>query len=110
MRCAFAHTAELDLSADGDPTGPEVAVVAELRPVARLHTAVRRVGDRTRLRVLFACDVDLEDEVRRRIDLTLARGLLAGADGAVSRWSLRDALPGAVQECERAEAERLLAT
>jgi len=108
MRCAFAHTAELDLA--GDPAGPEAAVVAELRPVATLHTAVGRVGDRTRLRVLFACDVDLEDEVRRRIDLALARGLLDGPEGSVARWSLRDALPGAVQECERAEAERLLAT
>ncbi|SDF23404.1 hypothetical protein [Pseudonocardia oroxyli] len=97
MRSAFAHTAELDLAPGSDETAPGAAIDLEVRPVAVLHTEAGRCGDRMRLRVLFACDVDLEDEVRRRIDLALA-----------SRWSVRDALPGAVRECERAEAERLL--
>jgi hypothetical protein len=108
VRSAFAHTAELDLAADVDQAAPDVAISAELGSDAPHHTAMGRIGDRLRLRVLFACDVDLEDEVRRGIDRALARGMLTAPDGTVSRWSLRDAFPGAVQERERAEAEALL--
>ncbi|WP_181782820.1 hypothetical protein [Pseudonocardia pini] len=113
MRSAFAHTAELDLASDLDQSAPGAAIAAELGEAAddsatALHTAVGRVGGRVRLRVLFACDVDLEDEVRLRICRALARGRTTGPDGSVTSWSLRDALPGAVQECERADAERLL--
>ncbi|WP_433507757.1 hypothetical protein ACQP04_15625 [Pseudonocardia halophobica] len=119
MRSAFAHTAEIELAEDGDRAAPGAAITAALCgtweheppcPIASHHTASSRAGSRVRLRVLFACDVDLEDEVRSRIDAALARGLLTGPDGTVSRWSLRDALPGSVQECERADAERLLAS
>ena len=117
MLSAFAHTAELDLPADGDSAAPGAAITAELCgewgheppcPLAAHHTATARCGERVRVRVLFACDADQEDEVRRRIDLALNRGAQVGPDGAVTCWSLRDAVPGAVQDRERAYAERLL--
>jgi len=110
MRCAYAHTAELDVAPDADRSAPGAAITAAMGsgscdPVS-LHTA--DTGGRLRLRVLFACESDAEDEVRRRIYQALNSGLLTGPDGSVSRWTLRDALPGSVAECERAEAERLL--
>ncbi|MFR9801085.1 hypothetical protein ACL02T_02145 [Pseudonocardia sp. RS010] len=117
MRSVFAHTAEIELAEDGDRAAPGAAITAALCgtwdheppcPIAAHHTEWCRAGSRLRLRVLFACDSDLEDEVRSRIDEALARGLRTGPDGSVSRWSLRDALPGSVQERERTAAERLL--
>jgi hypothetical protein len=106
MRSAFAHTAELDLTGDAD--APSAAITAELGGSAVHHTATACAGGRVRVRVLFACDVDLEDEVRLRIDRALAAGLATGSDGAVTRWAVRDAMPGMVRECERLEAEQLM--
>ena len=106
MRAVFAHTAELDL-ASGDPDVLHEAVTAALcgRHGTRTahHTIVACAGDRTRVRVLFACDSDEEDEVRRAIVRALAFGRTSGA-----RWTLRDAVPGMVRESERAEAEQLI--
>ncbi|GAA1855681.1 hypothetical protein GCM10009836_39770 [Pseudonocardia ailaonensis] len=112
MRSAYAHTAELDVAPDADRAAPGAAVTAALGAGCPGPVALRTggTGDRLRLRVVFACEADDEDDVRRRIDQALTSGRLTGPDGSVSRWTLRDALPGSVAECERAEAERLLAT
>ncbi|MFB4316820.1 hypothetical protein [Actinomadura sp. 21ATH] len=118
MRRAFVHEAVVTMAA-GDVRAPGAAVTAALCghweheppcPLAPHHTAAHRSGDEVRLRVLFATEPAAEAEVRRRIEAALSQATLTTPDGTVTRWRLRSAHPGAIEQDETGHAERLLRT
>lgn len=76
-------------------------------PLAPHHTAAEPDGDVLRLRILFAADPANEQEVRRRIDDTLASSQLETPEGAVARWRLVSTAVGDVRPDEAEHARRL---
>jgi hypothetical protein len=112
-RRAYAHAAVL--AAITDEGAPGAAITAELCgsweheppcPLAPHHTQADHHGDELRLRVLFACEEEHEDEVRARIRRALARGVLEGPNGRRT-WELREDHSAEVTQDERDHAERL---
>ncbi len=104
------------MDSDGDPRAPGGAITVALCghwdhqppcPLAPHHTSTDRVGDVVRLRVLFAAEPDLADEVHRRIDNALQSGSLRGPDGVVTRWALVSSGESVVSVDEQDHAERL---
>lgn len=109
------HEALLAMAADADTGAPGAAVTVELCghwdhsppcPLAPHSTTARRVGEEVRLRILFVVEPAVEGDVRRRIDLALARGELRGPAG-VARWRLVGSGPGELRAEERERAARL---
>jgi hypothetical protein len=118
MRAAFAHQATLTMDQGQDTAALGAAVTAALCghwehrppcPLAPHHTAARRTGDEVTVRILFAADPADVTEVRRRIDLALAAGLLDGPHGPTA-WRLRDTSPAPVTADETDHAGRLIRT
>ena len=116
MRQAFAHQAELVMDNDGDVRSPGAAITVALCghwdhqppcPLAPHHTSVARNGEVVRVRVLFATEPELADDVRRRIEEALRGGSLLGPDGVVSRWTVVASSGAEVSAAERDHADRL---
>jgi hypothetical protein len=108
MRQVYAHDAVLRMPPDADTGAPGAAVTAALCghweheppcPLAPHHTGVARAGDSVLLRILFATEPDRADEVRERIDASLA-----GGDG----WQLTGSGCARIRPEERDRARRLL--
>ena len=94
MRLVYAHQAVL--AAPADPDAPARAIAAALGTDPS-YVAAARHGDELRLRILFATPPDRVDELRARIDETLAAW--PGAESGCVR----------VDRTDHAEAKRLLA-
>jgi len=116
MRTTFAHDAVVTMAPDADLRAPGAAVTVALCghwqhdppcPLAAHHTAADRDGAQVRLRVLFATEPPLEQEVRARINRALASGEQLGPDGAGTHWILLTSGPSDVGVDERSHAARL---
>lgn len=116
MRSPFAHQAEVDMAAGGDPAALGGAISVEVCgswdhpgpcPLAPHHTELEQEGDRVRLRVLFATEPENEAEVRRRIGAALATGAQTGPDGHTSTWTLVSHEPSEIHTNEVMQAFRL---
>lgn len=116
MRAPYVHEASLALGVDDDLRGPGGAITLALCgswehsppcPLASHHTQPMRDGDTVTLRIVFATEPDLEDEVRRRIDSALRAGTSTGPDGELARWIFRGSTVGVLSESERAHALRM---
>jgi hypothetical protein len=119
MRQAFAHEAVLDMAPAADLGAPGAAVTVALCgqwnheppcPLAPHHSSAQRVGDRVRVRVLFAAEPEMEDLVRERIDRALSEGPLNGPGGETTVWNLLSSQRSWVTTQERDHAERLVRT
>jgi hypothetical protein len=117
VRKAFAHDATVRLASGGDDGAPGAAITVALCghweheppcPLAPHDTRAEPTGDELRLRILFAVEPELEDEVRQRIDGALASSQLVGPDGAVTTWELHGTQRGDVLEAELDHAGRLM--
>lgn len=117
MRTTHVHEAVLALEPGGDDRAPGGAVTLELCgswehpgpcPLAPHHTAVVPDGDTHVVRVLFACEPGLEDEVRDRVVDALAGGDLLGPDGVRTRWRLVSHHPDAVRPDEETQSAALV--
>lgn len=101
---------------DADTAAPGAAVTVELCgdwnheppcPLSPHHSAVERLEDNVRVRVLFAVEALQESEVRQRIDRALAGGELSGPNGVSTRWQLLSSEYSAVLPEEAEHAQRL---
>jgi hypothetical protein len=120
MPQAFAHDAELVMSATADDGAPGAAITVALCghweheppcPLAPHHTRAEREGDTVRIRTLFAAEPDQAAEVHRRVDQALRAGELATPDEPDrprARWQLRRSAPAEVSAAEQEHAERLI--
>ena len=116
MRHAFAHQAELVMDRDGDLRSPGGAITVALCghwdhqppcPLAPHHTSADRSGEVVRIRVLYATEPELAEDVRQRIDDALRDGSLRGPDGVVTRWTVLASGGSEVSAEEHDHAERL---
>jgi hypothetical protein len=116
MRQAFAHEAVLVMDPEGDERAPGAAVTVALCghweheppcPLAPHFVHVDRVGGQLHVRVLFATEAGMEDEVRRRIDQALG-GQWSFPEGFTTPWQLQASRPRDVTTEETAHAERLI--
>lgn len=129
MRQAFAHQAVLTMAPDSDTRAPGAAITVALCghweheppcPLAPHHTSVRRhvlsaevrvgdvLSDEVLVRVVFATEPDAEADVRRRIDLALAHGMLQGPERRSTFWELRSSGRSEVTSGEADHACRLV--
>ncbi len=101
---------------DGDLRSPGGAITVALCghwdhqppcPLAPHHTSADRNGEVVRIRVLFATDRELADDVRQRIDDALLGGSQRGPDGVVARWTVLASGSSEVSAEEHDHAERL---
>src|SRR6185369_11268136 len=108
--------ATLALGPDGDLNAPGAAITVALCgsweheppcPLAAHHTRAARTGEDVQLRILFAADPADEEVVRQRIADALRAGHLAGPDGTVTTWQLRQDHPTPVAPAEADHANRL---
>lgn len=76
-------------------------------PLASHHVQADSAEDELRVRVLFACDPEVEDEVRRRIDRALS-GQWQFPDGFTTPWQLRASRRDDVDPIEGERARRLV--
>ena len=116
MRSPFAHQAEVDMAAGGDPAALGGAISVQVCgswdhagpcPLAPHHTELEQEGDRVRLRVLFATEPENETEVRRRIAAALATGTQTGPDGRTTTWQLVNEQASEIHTTEAMQAFRL---
>lgn len=116
MRRAFVHEAVLAMEAETDTSALGAAVTKALCghwdheppcPLAPHHSAVRRVDNGIRLRVLFAVEPELESTVRRRIESALSEGHLTGPEGEVA-WTMTSSGRSEIAADERDHAEHLI--
>jgi hypothetical protein len=78
-------------------------------PLAAHHTEVTAGDDgRLHVRVVFACEPETEEQVRRLIDEALAEGSLLTPEGELVRWRLTGYGAGELRDDEVALGERLL--
>jgi len=104
------------MNRDADTSAPGAAVTLELCghweheppcPLSPHHSAVERIDDHVRIRVLFAVQAQLESEVRQRIDRALSGGQLDGPDGPAARWRLVSSTPSTIGPMETEHVQRL---
>jgi len=104
---------------DADLQAPGGAVTAALcghwdhEPpctVAPHHGRADRHGSEVHVRILFAVEPGMEAAIRQSIESALAKGLLQGPDGVVTRWQLRGSRHSDVRAEEMDHAERLIRT
>ena len=114
-RAPYVHQATLAMSTEDDVDAPGAAVTLELcgswdhKPPCPLphHAHAERTGTGVTLRVLFAAEPENEEDVRRRIDDALSRGLVTGPDGSSTQWEFRGSTSAVVVPSEAARARRL---
>lgn len=116
MREPFVHESLLVMAADADIRAPGGAVTVELCgnweheppcPLAPHHTVAERHGDEVRVRILFAAEATMENEVRQGIERALGRGRLLGPDGVTTQWRLTSSASSQVAPEEADHAVRL---
>jgi hypothetical protein len=95
MRLAYAHDALLKLPPGAASSAPGRAAAAALS--GPHHTTFSRDGERLRLHILFAASPDRVDELRARIDASLAAG----------DWQLIESGCVRVDPADRDDARRL---
>lgn len=104
------------MNPDADTRAPGAAITLELCghweheppcPLSPHHSAVERIDDHVRLRVLFAAEAGDESEIRQRIDRALSAGQVAGTDGTASRWQVVTSTPSTVRRAETEHVQRL---
>ena len=113
----FAHDAVLSMDPGADDRAPGGAITVALCgswehdppcPLAPHHTGRERMGDRLRLRVLFAAEADDEHRVRATIERALAEGTDASPPGGTTTWRVVRTAASEVGPEEREHAERLV--
>jgi hypothetical protein len=116
MRQAFAHEAILVMVSEADERAPGAAVTVALCghwdheppcPLSPHFVHADRVNYELHVRVLFAAEPDVENEVRRRIEQALA-GRWPYPDGFTTPWQLEACRPSDVSPQETDHARRLI--
>jgi hypothetical protein len=116
-RSGFAHQALIIAGSDFDARAPGGAVTVALCgaiehegacPLAPHHTSVVANGVEVTVRVVFAAEPSVENDVRARITAALETGSFRGPDGLVSQWTLEQHQTTTLNADELPLAERLL--